>query len=51
MFDLEKAFDSMSHDGFLEKLQHSGVWGLPRALLKSYLFGGYQYVNRKLSER
>ena len=42
--DLQKAFDTVSHDILLCKLKHYGVRGLPHQLLSSYLSNRKQYV-------
>ena len=35
--DLEKAFDTVSHDKLLEELNHYGIRGIPNDSLRSYL--------------
>ena len=35
--DLEKAFDTVSHDILLEELNHYGIRGIPNDQLRSYL--------------
>ena len=42
--DLQKAFDTVSHGIFIEKLEHYGVRGDVFAWPKSYLSESYQYV-------
>ena len=42
--DLQKAFDSVSHDILLYKLSHYGVRGKPFELISSYLKDRKQYV-------
>jgi hypothetical protein len=43
--DLHKAFNCVSHDILVKKLEFSGFTGTFGALLKSYLKGRYQRVN------
>lgn len=43
--DLQRAFDSVSHEVLLEKLFFYGVRGLTLKLLTSYLSDRYQYVD------
>ena len=45
MIDLKKAFDIVSHEGLLLKLEHCGVRGVALHLLKSYLTDRKQYIN------
>ena len=42
--DLAKAFDSVSHEILLRKLQHYGVRGKALELLRSYLSSRSQFV-------
>ena len=42
--DLSKAFDCVSHDQLIDKLQRCGVRGLPISLFKSYLLNRQQCV-------
>ena len=43
--DIRKAFDSVSHDKLLKKLDFYGIRGVANSLLKSYLYGRNQYVS------
>jgi hypothetical protein len=43
-FDLERAFDSVSHSLLINKLQYCGIKGKAKALLESYLIHRYQRV-------
>ena len=42
--DLKKAFDTVSHNTFLQKIKNCGLRGLIQALLKSYLKNRSQEV-------
>ena len=50
--DLRKAFDTVDHCIFLDKIVKYGIRGLPHELMKSYLTNRYQYVsiNGNISE-
>ena len=43
--DLKKAFDTVNHSIFFEKLEHYGIRGLPLQLFQSYLSNRKQYVS------
>jgi hypothetical protein len=43
--DLQKAFDCVSHDILIKKLDFYGITGKFGTLIKSYLRGRYQRVN------
>ena len=45
MPDLRKAFDAVSHERLLLKLEHYGIRRTALALLKSYLTNRMQFVN------
>ena len=45
--DLQKAFDTVSHDILLQKLHHYGLRGKAHQLLKAYLSGRKQYTQVK----
>ena len=42
--DLSKAFDTLNHTIFLNKLNHYGIKNCPLKLLESYLSNRLQYV-------
>ena len=42
--DLEKAFDSVSHDILLEKLDHYGIRDISNDWFRSYLSNRFQFV-------
>ena len=44
-FDLEKAFDTVSHDILLEKLDHYGIRGISNDWFRSYLSDRSQFVS------
>ena len=43
--DLRKAFDTVSHDVLLKKIEHYGIRGQPLMLLSSYLSNRKRYVS------
>ena len=43
-FDLEKAFDSISHSTLISKLPHFGIIGKSKILIESYLTNRFQKV-------
>ena len=43
--DLEKVFDTVSHDILLEKLNHCGIRGISNDCFKSYLSNRTQFVS------
>ena len=43
--DIKKAFDSVSHEKLLKKLDFYGIRGVANSLLSSYLIGRTQYVS------
>ena len=49
MLHLKKAFETVSHERFLLKLEHYGVKGVAFQLLKSYLTDKKQNVNTNKS--
>ena len=45
MIDLKKAFDTVSHDKLIKKLNHCGIRGVANDLISSYLHNRKQFVS------
>ena len=43
--DIKKAFDSVSHEKLIKKLDHYGIRGIANCMLSSYLDNRKQYVS------
>ena len=43
--DIRKAFDSVSHEKLIKKLDHYGICGIANCMLGSYLNNRKQYVS------
>ena len=43
--DIKKAFDAVSHEKLIEKLDHYGIRGIANSMLSSYLDNRKQYVS------
>ena len=43
--DIKKAFDSVSHEKLIRKLDHYGIRGISNCMLSSYLDNRKQYVS------
>ena len=52
--DIQKAFDSVSHQKLVKKLEYYGIRGIANSLIRSYLRNRKQYVsiyNKRSSEK